>query len=494
MSRSSIPTNQGIRREHPWERARRLAFARWEAEVRRVPYGHSLPDVVGFAHTIEPPAHWADPAITRRLFAFSALPTGTGPAFLAAVPVRQRRPTEGGLLRLPQPVKRILPAADPAFGELLIEARNGVVPAAWEDILEGVSPRPNLSAIPQLAEQWHLPTSTIETLLLPLVGSLPWHGRPAGLDLFIEVEGWPLARHRSFLTELLSLAPSWVTSSRRRSSISSRDLELVSGVKIRRPPSSVANPFSIRLRAISAPAAPSLRAEAPSRSIITYGHALTSEFEAVLSAGQTVLLLNADEARRIPTGGTEPTDAVRSAVWALRWGIPAPPDGPDWHRWLGDETPRLRHALDSLPIPMSNRPENHWGTLVDRREFRDQLAQTAIARARLRGASEVEETDLAHAVDSLIQAIQRASAWARERRGPLVREIDRTEGARTARLRLALETLLQNRTEGLRLGEAMSALRSQGITLSERDAEEQLERLRIRGLLFQDRSGRYQMV
>ena len=462
--------------------------------MRRVPYGHSLPDVIGFAHAIEPPAHWADPALVRRLFAFSALPTGAGAAYMAAPPPRQRRPAEGALLRLSQPVKRTLPASDPAYGELLIEARNGVVPASWEDILEEVSPRTPPSVVPRLSELWHLPETTVETLLLPLVGSLPWHGRPAGLDLFIEVEGWSLARHRNFLTELLRLVPDWVTGSHRRSPIPSRELELASGARFRRPSGAVARPFSIQLRAISAPAAPSPRPDAPSRSVLTYGSALRSEFEAMLSAGQTVLLLSAEEAHRIPTGGAEPTEAVRAAVWALHWGVPMPPDAPEWHRWLRDETPRLRHALDTLPVPMSTRPADSWGALVDRREFRDRLAQTAIARARLRGASEVEETDLVHAVDSLIQATLRASAWVRQRRGPLVRELDRTEGARTSRLRHALERLLHERTEGVQLDEAVHALSSQGILLSDRDAEAQLERLRISGLLFQDRSGRYKMV
>jgi len=491
MSRVPTADTRTARREHPWERARRLAFARWETEVRRAPYGRVLPDVVGFAYAIEPPLHWSDSAETRRLFALSALPSGLGATYLAAVPARQRRPAEGSLVRLSRPVKRVLPTSDAAYGELLIEARDGVAPASWDEILEGVSSRAAETVVPQLSEAWHLPPAVTETLLLPLVGSLPWHGRPAGLDLYVEVEGWSLARDRSFLSRVLDLAPDWVGNPRRFSLTRSRELELISGARIRRRSAAPARPFAIQLRAISAPSVAQPRTEAAPRSVITYGSAMASEFEAVLSSGYVPLLLTAEEVSRVPRVEVELPDALRAVVWGLHWWMPEPPDAPDWYRWLRAEEPRLREALDAMPVPPSSQRVNPWSTMVARREFRDRLAQTAFARARLRAAPEVEETDLAQTVDSFIKATQRAAAWAREGRGPLARLLDRTEGGRTTRLRRSLEALFQERVDGLTLEEALATLSLLGSTASAWEVENQLERLRVRGVLFPDRSGRY---
>ena len=83
-----------------------------------------------------------------------------------------------------------------------------------------------------------------------------------------------------------------------------------------------------------------------------------------------------------------------------------------------------------MPSGLSEGLGGTWAGLVDRREFRERLAQTTIARARLRGATEVEPVDLHGAVHSLIGAIQRVRAWAHEGRGPLTRLVDRTEGGR----------------------------------------------------------------
>ncbi len=494
MSRVTTADTRTARREHPWERARRLAFARWETEVRRAPYGRVLPDVVGFANTIEPPLHWSDPAETRRLFALSALPTDSGATYLAAVPARQRPPAEGSLVRLSRPVKRVLPASDAAYGELLIEARDGVAPASWEEILEAVSPRAAEAVVPQLSELWHLPPPITETLLLPLLGSLPWHGRPAGLNLYIEVEGWSLARYRRFLSGLIGLAPDWVGNPRRPLLAQSRELELISGARIRRRSAATARPFAIQLRAISAPPAAQRPTAAAPRSVITFGRAMTPEFEAVLSSGDVPLLIAAEEASRIPRAEVELPDALRALVWGLHWWMPEPPDAPDWYRWLRAEEPRLREALDAMPGPPPSQPAEPWSTMVNRREFRDRLAQTAFARARLRGASEVEARDLTQTVDSLIRATQRAAAWSREGRGPLTRALDRTEGGRTTRLRRTLEALFQGRTDGLTVEETLAMLRPQGSPASAWDVENQLERLRIRGVLFQDRSGRYRLA
>ncbi|HLY76738.1 MAG TPA: hypothetical protein VKT21_02490, partial [Thermoplasmata archaeon] len=269
-----------IRSEHPWERARRLAFARWESEVRRASYGGSLPDGIGFVSALEPPLDWSDPGPSRRLFAFSALPDGLGATYLVAVPARPRPPVDGSLVRLIRPVKAVLPTAEAAYGELLLDTQRGIAPAGWEEILPGEPPGAATTVVPQLSELWHLPPLAVESLLLPLVGSIPWHGRPAHVDLHLEVEGWSLERHRGFLDGLLGLVPPWVASARRARSPSSRVLELASGARIRRPPIARGRPFGIHLRPITAP--PSARPPDHSvpRTVITYGRALTSEFEA----------------------------------------------------------------------------------------------------------------------------------------------------------------------------------------------------------------------
>jgi hypothetical protein len=493
MSRARSENTARARREHPWERARRLSFARWETEVRRTPYGRPLPDVVGFADAVEPPLHWSDPDVVRRLFALSALPAGSGSTYLAAVPAGKPRFTEGGLVRLSKPVKRVLPASDATYGELLIEARDGTAPAAWEEILEGVSPRAVTDLVPDLSELWGTPPTVTEDLLLPIVGTLPWHGRPAGLDLFLEVEGWSLARHRSFLSGLARLAPDWVVGARRPPSSDSRELELVSGAKVKRR-HSVTRPFSIEVRPVSAPPSARPRDGSSPRSVITYGSALAAEFESVLASGQTVRLLNSENARRIPRVDIEIPDPVRAAAWGLHWWVPEPPDAPDWHRWLRVEEPRLRQALDTIPGSSANGLNSKRSAVMDRLEFRDRLAQSAFARARLRGATDVEPADLGRAVDSMVQAIAQAAAWAAEGRGPWMRVLDRTEGGRTKRLRNALEAILGNRAEGLTPVEGVALLRSQGFPAAAWDVESQLERLRIRGVLFQDRSGRYRVA
>jgi hypothetical protein len=486
MSRTPTSDSAPPRREHPWERARRLSFARWESELRRVPYGHAVPDVVGFVSSIEPPADWEDAGSGRRLFALSALPTGSGATFLVSVPHRTPRPNDGSLVRVSRPLKRVLPVPGSAAGEMLLEARAGVRPAAWEEILPGISPRSVAVVIPTLAELWHLETLVVETLLLPIVGSTPWHGRPAGVDLHLEVDGWPLARQRAFLIDILDLAPDWVTTVR-GSARASKTVELVSGARLQRSRAASARPFSIQLRPVSGPPGAPAREGAPPRSTITYGRALVSEFEASLASGTIALLLSSEEASRVPRSHVEVPDAVRTAVWGLHWWTPEAPDNPDWYRWLQDEEPRLRAALGALP----GATRESWSGLVDRREFRDRLAQAAIARARLRGAAEVERADLRRIVDAWIRLAERARAWADVGRGPLTRTLDRTEGARTARLRRALERLVQERSEGLSPEEALADL---GPGVSILNVENELERLRIRGLLFQDRAGRYRIA
>lgn len=482
------------RREHPWERERRLAFARWESEVRRVPYDHPLPDVVGFADRIEPPIQWADSAGGRRFFALSALPTGAGASYLGTLPARQRSPPEGSLVRLAHPIKRVLPSGDGPYGELVIDARNGIQPASWEEILPGVSPRSVANTVPELARLWRLSPETVETLLLPLVGSLPWHGRPAGLELYAEVEGWSLAQHRSFLTGVLDLAPDWVGNARRASRESGGVRELASGARIRRQSPGAARPFALQLRSMSGPRAPLTPTEPVPRSVINYGRALAAEFGGAVLAGHSVLLLSADDAGNVPRTPAELPDELRTTIWGLHWWNPEPPDAPDWNRWLRGQEERLREALGKLPKVPEAPTETDPQGVMGRREFRDRLAQTAFARARLRGAAEVEEKDLNRTVQSLTRAIQRATDWAQVGRGPLSRAVDRTEGAHTSRLRRTLEVLLQGRAEGLTSTEALATLRSAGTLASGWDVENQLERLRIRGLLFQDRAGRYRVA
>lgn len=492
MNRVPTPGSSRDRREHPWERARRLSFARWEAELRRTPYGHPVPDVVGFADTIEPPLRWTDSAETRRLFALSALPAGSSPTYLAEVPAGTRRPASGALVRLSRPLKRALPGSDSAYGELLIEAKGGVHPASWEEILGGVRPRAALSVVTELSELWRLTPLDIETLLLPIVGSVPWHGRPAGLNLHFEAEGWSLARHRKFLSGILDLVPEWVGSPLRRSSASDQQLVLVSGAKIRRR--GVARPFAVQVRPISAPPAAASPANGTPRSVLTYGSALASEFESMLSAGETTLLLSAEEATRVPHSRAELPDNLRATVWGLHWWTPEPPDAPELHRWLRTETSRLRHALETLPVIPPHLSATFWSATIERREFRERLVQTAFARARLRGAAEVEEGDLSWAVDSIIRAVQRSEDGAGRGSGPWARVIDRTEGGRTTRMRRTLEALFHERGGGLTPEEASAVMATRGVPSSARDVENQLERLRIRGVLFQDRTGRYQLV
>ncbi|MCI4352471.1 MAG: hypothetical protein L3K14_03690 [Thermoplasmata archaeon] len=488
------PESTAHRREHPWERMRRLAFARWETELRRIPYGRPLPDVVGFAYSIEPPAHWSDAEANRRLFALAAQPTGLGATYLASLPARTRRPAEGALVRLPQPTKGVLTGSDGPFGEIVLEARRGFEPATWDEILPGTPPRSASNVVSVLSELWHLPPRAVESLLLPLVGSNPWHGLPAGLDLCVEVAGWSLARHRTFLTGILDMVPDWVHRSGRRSSTGPRLLELASGARIRRGSPATARPFSVELRSVSsAPPAP-ISSEMAPRSVITYGPPLRSEFTSFLSAGPGLLLLGPEETGSVPQVPEEVPDAVRAAVWALHWWTPEPPDAPDWYRWLREEEPRLRETLDTLPGSPPDRPNEGWGDMVDRRNFRDRLAQTAIGRARLRAAPEVEASDLRWVVDSLIRVTDRATVWARAGQGPLVRALDRTEGGRTTRLRRTLEGLFLDRAAGLSLSEAVAGLRASGAVASEWDIENQLERLRIRGVLFQDRAGRYRVA
>jgi hypothetical protein len=494
MSRTRSQEIPATRPAHPWERDRLRAFARWEAEVRRTPYGRPLPDVAGFVDAIEPPLEWSHAAETRRLFALSALPMHPSPTYLAAVPSGRRPPAGGTLVRLARPVKRVLPSPNTAYGELLIEVRDGVGRASWEEILEGVSPQVAREVVPQLSELWHLPAQATEALLLPIVGSIPWHGRPAGLDLFLEVEGWSLARYRGFLSGLLYLVPAWVGGTRRRFTTLDRELVLASGVKIRRQAAVSDRPFEIQVRTVSR--APSARPAdgALSRSTITYGSALITEFVAALAAGQMAVLLTSAETSRVPRAEVEIPESLRAAVWGLHWWTPEPPDSPDWHRWLRSEEPRLRESLEAIPIPSSTFPSNPGTSIPSGREFRERFVQTAVARARLRGAPEVEEADLVWAVDSFIRAIQRAAEWAEKGRGPLARSLDRTEGRRTSRLRGTLQNLLGENPRGLTLQEVLETLRVSHIIASPWEVENQLELLRIRGLLFQEPSGRYRLA
>jgi hypothetical protein len=490
MSRLANPEPARRRREHPWERTRRQAFTRWEAALRRVPYGHPVPGVVGFAASIEPPAEWAKAAADQRMFAISALPTGTGSTFLVSLPSKHRRPVDGSLIRIVRPIKRVLAIPGNVTGELLIDARDGVAPASWEETLPGVSPREAAHVAPALSELWQAPPRVVEGLLLALIGSTPWHGRSAGVSVHLEVEGWSLARHRDFLADVVGLAPDWVSNSRRPTGPSGT-LELTSGARLRRGVSGGYRPFSIQLRPVSSPPAPAAGEGSPPRSVISYGRSLASEFVSCFAAADLPLLVSAEEMRRVPRAPVELPENLRAIAWGLHWFAPEAPELPDWYRWLDEELPRLREALNGWPVKPPELVAGGGEAMIDRRGFRDRLAQLAIAHARLRGVPEVDLSDLRVVMDAFVRSAGRAGDLAREGRGPLVRLLDRTEGARTTRLRRALESLVQSRPEGISLAEAVTTV---GPGVTPLSVENQLEHLRIRGVLYQDRSGRYRIA
>ena len=490
MSRPSKRATPSPPPEHPWERNRRAAFERWELELRRTPYGRALPDVVGFASPIVAPPKSRSPPSVRRLFALTALPAGSGPAYWVRVPARFPAPPAGGVVRLPQPTKAVLPTPAGPWGELLLEARHGVVPAGWEELLPGVDPESAAAVVPKLSELWGLPPSITEALLLPVVGSTPWHARPAGVDLQFEVEGWSLRRHRDFLQGILRLVPRWV-SSPSRSARSISELETPTGWRVQAKAAGVVRPFAVEIRPVSGPPVGPKADGNVNRSTIRYGNSLRSEFVPALEAGTLTVLLPEALAGRVPRQLPEAPEAIRSTVWGLHWWTPEAPDAPDWHRWMREEEPRLRGVFEEIPPGGPRSIAGNWGATLDRRNLQDRLVQIAIAHARLRAASEVESSDFHWAVDSCRDAIRTAVALARAGKGPFLRELDRTEGARTSRLRKALESLLQLRVDGLSVPDAMAAL---GSSASEWEVENQLERLRIRGVLFQDRSGRYRLV
>jgi hypothetical protein len=493
---SPAPPSTGVRpAEHPWERTRRLEFERWETELRRRPYGGPLPDVVGFARSIEPPAHWTDPGTARGLFALAALPTGEGPTYLAAVPSRSRPPPDGRLVRLVQPRKKALDLPDSAFGELLIEASHGVLPASWEEMRTGVSAPAASRIAARLAELWRLPLTATELLLLPVVGTTPWHGRPAELELGVECEGWSQTRLRGWLSNLLELTPAWVWHSSRRSAApAAAPLELVSGVRVRPTTPRTRRPYAIQLRPFSSPPSGAFGPGGAPRSTIRYGHALASEFLASVAAGGSALLLTSAETASVPARRVEIPDDLRALAWGLHWWTPAGPDGPDWHRWLRNELPQLRETLERLPLGASLKPSEEGPRLTDRPEFRDRLAQTAIAHARLRAAAEVEESDLRFVVEAFVRTIERATVWAGMGRGPLARSHDRSEGGRRRRLQRAVTELFREAPAGLSVDDARAGLLSAGWTIALPEVERLLERLRIGGILFQDRAGRYRPV
>lgn len=476
--------------EHPWERNRRAAFERWELELRRTPYGRPLPDVVGFANPIVSPPKGRSHTSPRRWFALTALPTGSGPAYWVRVPARFPVPPAGGVVRLPQPTKTVLTSSAGPWGELLLEARHGVTQAGWEELLPGVDPESAANVVPTLSDLWGLPPSVTEAILLPVVGSTPWHARPAGVDLHFEVEGWSLRRHHEFLQGLLRLVPRWVVSPS-RSARSILELETRAGWRVQAKARGVVRPFAVETRPVSGPPVGPKAGGNVNRSTIRYGNSLRSEFVTALETGTLTVLLSAALAGRIPRQLPEPPEGIRSTVWGLHWWTPEAPDAPDWHRWVREEEPRLRDAFGEIPPGGPGSIGGMWDATLDRRNLQDRLVQIAIAHARLRAASEVESSDFHWAVDSCREAVRTAVALARAGKGPFLREFDRTEGARTGRLRKALESLLQLRVDGLSVPEAMAAL---GSSASEWEVENQLERLRIRGVLFQDRSGRYRLV
>ncbi len=375
----------------------------------------------------------------------------------------------------------------------MLDAPDGLTAAAWEDVLPGLSTTAIARIVPSLAGLLRLPEGAVERLLLPIVGSLPWHGRPAGLDVHLEVDGWPLRRYQGLVQSLASLVPEWVTGSRRGHRRDRGDRELASGARLRSGLARHARPFSLRLRPIST--SPALGVpDTVSDSSITFGPALRGEFEARVADATTVVLLDRAEGRGVPDRAVEVPDDIRIAVWGLHWWTPAPPDAPEWHEWLKNVEPGLEESLRVLRSSDRASTDALSRPFLGHRDFRDRLTQVAWARARLRGVPEVQEEDLRWAAEGVTQAVARAVAWDAQGRGPLRRALDRTEGLRTARVRRAVASVLDARPTGVTLPEALADLRAAGAEVSERDVESQLERLRIRGLLFQDRAGRYRPV
>ncbi len=479
--------------EHPWERFRRAEFVRWERALHRTPYGRPLPDVVGFAEAAEPPLEWSDRVERRRTFAVSALPVGPGPGYLVVVPARHRPPPDGTLVRIPRPTKRALAIGDGRSAELLLEAPSGWAAASWPEILPEL-PLASIARVgSELSELLHLPVWAVETLLLPIVGTIPWHGRPVGIDLHVEVDGWSLTRYRSLLQNLARLAPLWVTQPRAGRLSAAAGRELASGARLRPHAFSRGRPFSILFRPVSSAPAPAPTSGHP-RSVVTYGPALADEYRSRIHAGTDVLLLEADEARKVPDRPVEIPDDLRAAVWGLHWRSPTPPDAPDWYRWFRAIDPDLRSAWDTVADAASPGGEQNPASGLESREFRDRLTQVACARARLHATTDVQEGDLRWVADQMRESCARAVRWQARGRGPLARVSDRSETGRTSRVRRALARVLENRTSGVTVDEMLGELHAAGVSVSAWDVELQLERLRIRGALYQDPVGRYRPV
>ncbi len=494
MPRASRPATV-LPRLHPWERDQLERARQWDELLHRTPFGRSLPDRAGFLYPVDAPPAGARPVARGTLFALATLPEGGGPVHLVRASPRVRELADGRPVLLVQPKKVVLPSATPGLGETVLEAAGRVRPATWEDLVGGPTPgTAPADALRELREAWGISEPVLEALLLALVGVEPWHGRSASFGLLLEAPDWPLARQRSLLDAVQELAPAWIRGSRRGRGDRRAGTELASGATFTVRRAAATAPFSVRVRPWGR-SSPDDRGTASPGSTLWHGPALASELPSILaSLNLFVVAYGRELPARVPATWPEPSETVRRTVWNLHWPWPAPPDAPDWYAWWRRAGTRLAESASAVSGALDGPTADRLRASLRSSEFRDRAAQTATGRARLRGAGEVEESDLDWVVDRWTRTFEALADLAPQGRGPLGRGEDRSAVARTRRLRAGVEEVLRASAGGLTVAEAAERLGVGAGGAGEREVEELLERARIRGDLYQDRTGRYRPV
>jgi hypothetical protein len=497
---SPRPSSPGVPpRLHPWDRERLTRFREWEDRIRAAPYGGTVPDAVGFLRSVDPPTWMADQLPAQRLFALFALPEPLGSAPLIVLPPRRHRRLEEGLVHVRGLRKIALMPPGRAVGVPALRATDSPTPVSWVSLeaKHPTGPGP-LSELAELGREWSLPDRLLEDLALGVVGAPPWHGRPPELNVFFGAEGWSLRHHRTLLARLLDAAPPAARRPRTSRKRSAAAIELPPGVMLRSAGSVSPTPPRLRVVPLGPLSFRSLGSATAGRerSTFLYGRSVPADIPEILGRVHLPVWVSGPEPRegfrRWEMEGIR--DSLRVALWSCRWTQPDAPDTPEWVAWWRAESPRLTKALEEL----ANAAPRPWGDEIRRgvteRSLSARLAQVSLACARLRGAAEVERRDLKAAVSRWLASVELLTERARGPGLPWTRGSDRSRSARGRRSARAVLAILARASDGLSLDEIVAAARDGSPELSPFELETVVERLRVRGALFEDVRGRFHPV
>ncbi len=389
----------------PFEREMRERWSSWLLAFRRTPPEGPVPgDLVAVLREVPSPGGLFRALHRRPTFRAYPVPGRPieGPRVVLEDPDDRAR--EGGCYRLARGRRRLFAWRGP-------EGVLGTEEVLWVDGLERVpeseffpplprGPTGAEATVREFSDATGLDRSVAPLLLLPFVGSPPWHGRPPGVDVVMGSWGAPSALLAGAARPLRRLLPPWCVPLSR---VRGRERREAGGP-------SFSTPYSVQLDPLSNRSWERLQGKGTiyESSFLLFGGPDASELSRVLFDAHLPLFDPPDRWQDLAATHWDDEGPGRWADHLVRvhFQDPMVPEGDELHRGLERGLGRIRSALGEVPRLLGLPEQEFQRFLLDSRPLRDHLVQAAISRARVLGRTTMLGEDLAAISDRFVLAVE----------------------------------------------------------------------------------------